>query len=177
MERILFLFLFISFILGGFAFSSVSKFKLTSSDLENGKFIDIKFTCQGENKSPMLKWEGFSEKTESFVLIVDDPDAPFGTFVHWVLYNIPKDVNELKQGIGRDKTLKNGMTQGINDFGRIGYDGPCPPPGRPHRYFFKLYALDSTLNLEPSLRKNEVLEKIKGHVLGKAELMVYYQRR
>ncbi len=177
MERILILFLFISFIIGGFAFSSESKFKLTSSDLENGKFIDVKFTCQGDNISPMLKWEGFSKKTESFVLIVDDPDAPFGTFVHWVLYNIPKYVNELESGIGRDKILKNGITQGINDFGKIGYDGPCPPPGRPHRYFFKLYALDTNLNLEPSLSKKEVLEKIEGHIIGKAELMGYYQRK
>ena len=177
MEKFLTLFLFVSFIIGGVAFSSESKFKITSSDLENGRFIDVKFTCQGENISPMLKWEGFSKETESFVLIVDDPDAPFGTFVHWVLYNIPKSVNKLESEIGRDKTLKGGITQGINDFGRIGYDGPCPPPGKPHRYFFKLYALDSNLNLPPSLRKKDVLEKIEGHILGKAELMVYYQRR
>jgi len=175
-KTLLFVLLFTVFVVG-YSFSSDGKFKLFSSDIENGKTILSKFTCQGENLSPELEWENVPKNAKSFVLIVDDPDAPFGTFVHWVIYNIPVSVNRLERGIERDKILPNGITQGVNDFGRIGYDGPCPPPGKPHRYYFKLYALDENLNLPPSLRKKDVLKKIEGHILAKAEIMGYYQRK
>ncbi len=177
MGKILLLMLSFTLLIVGSTFSSEANFKIFSSDIENGKTILSKFTCQGENISPELEWKNIPQNAKSFVLIVDDPDAPFGTFVHWVVYNIPISVKKLERGIEREKTFSNGVTQGVNDFGRIGYDGPCPPPGRPHRYYFKLYALDENLNLSPSLRKKDLLRKIEGHILAIAEIMGYYQRK
>jgi Raf kinase inhibitor-like YbhB/YbcL family protein len=109
--------------------------------------------------------------TKSFALIVDDPDAPAGTWVHWVLFNLPAGTHELAQGVEKKEQLENGALQGRNDFPKIGWNGPCPPPGKPHRYFFKLYALDTVLDLKAGASKADVERAMKGHVLGQGELM------
>jgi Raf kinase inhibitor-like YbhB/YbcL family protein len=107
---------------------------------------------------------------------MDDPDAPGGTFVHWVLYNLPAQIQKLPEGIPHDKTLPDGSMQGMTDFGRTGYGGPCPPPGKPHRYYFKIYALDSKINLPPGASKKQLEDEIVGHILAKGELMGTYKR-
>ncbi len=141
----------------------------------NGERIPIKYTCDGEDISPPLTWEGQPEGVVSYVLIVEDPDAPMGTFTHWVMYNIPSKLTSLPEGVPKQGKTEVGL-QGINDFRRIGYGGPCPPPGKPHRYFFKLYALDSTLDLPPGARKRDVTKAMEGHVLAQAQLMGIYGR-
>jgi len=150
--------------------------EISSSSFENNGFIPEKFTRQGEDISPQLIWKNIPEGTESFVIICEDPDAPFKTWVHWVIYDIPKDIHELKEGIPKEKILTFGAKQGVNDFGDIGYGGPCPPPGKPHRYFFKIFALNKKLNLPPGLTKEEILETIKDCILEEAELMGKYKR-
>ena len=125
--------------------------ELISNDFKAGEFIPKKFTCEGADVSPQLSWTHVPPKTQSFALIMDDPDAPAGTWVHWVLYNIPGDSLGLQEGTAKEETLANGATHGaswgVDTFSRVGYGGPCPPPGKPHRYFFKVYALDQKLSL------------------------------
>ncbi|MCM8783734.1 MAG: YbhB/YbcL family Raf kinase inhibitor-like protein [Candidatus Omnitrophica bacterium] len=150
--------------------------EITSSSFESNEFIPPKFTCQGENISPHLAWKYFPEETESFVIICDDPDAPFKTWVHWVIYDIPKETNKLDAGIPPKEILDFGAKQGINDFGNIGYGGPCPPPGKPHRYFFKIFALKKRLNLPPGLDKESVLKAMEGNIIEEAELVGKYKR-
>jgi Raf kinase inhibitor-like YbhB/YbcL family protein len=130
----------------------------------------------GEDLSPPLHWGVPPAATRSFVLIVDDPDAPVGTWVHWVIYDIPLDLRGLTEGIPTKDHLPNGAMQGLNDFKRIGYGGPCPPPGKPHRYYFKLYALDAILKLKPRATKAHVSAACKGHVLAEAQLMGRFSR-
>ena len=115
-------------------------------------------------------------KTQSFALIMDDPDAPVGTWVHWVLFDLPSETRELAEGVAKQEQLAGGTRQGRNDFGKIGYGGPCPPPGNPHRYFFKLYALDAKLNLKAGVTKAEVERAMNGHILAHAELIGRYGR-
>ncbi|NOX87639.1 MAG: YbhB/YbcL family Raf kinase inhibitor-like protein [Calditrichaeota bacterium] len=155
---------------------SVKTMKLTSSVFEEGSMIPSKYTCDGADVSPPLAWSDVPDKTKSFALISDDPDAPMGTWVHWVIYNIPDSVRQLPEGVPADEKLKNGAVQGTNDFRRIGYGGPCPPSGV-HRYYFKLYALDTMLNLKPGATKAELLKAMEGHILGKTELMGKYSRK
>jgi len=138
--------------------------------------IPVKYTCDGENISPPIRWSGAPEGTKSFALICDDPDAPMGTFVHWVIFNIPADSTELEEALPGVKKLKSTAIQGKNNFGKIGYLGPCPPKGKPHRYFFKLYALDTKLDLKAGIDKKTLLKTMKGHILAKGELMGYYKR-
>lgn len=145
------------------------------SVFENNGTIPRKYTCDGEDLSPPLSWEGAPEGTVSYVLIVDDPDAPAGVFTHWVLYNIPASVTSLPEGVPKGKETAYG-SQGRNDFGDYGYGGPCPPKGKPHRYFFKLYALNTTLELAPGARKGEVERAMRNHVIGEAQLMGIYGR-
>lgn len=152
------------------------KFKLISEAFDEGEKIPIKYTCDGEDISPPLSWEGFPENTKSFVLIMEDPDAPGGTFTHWIMFNIPKNVTSLKEGIQNIKKIEGIGIQCKNDFGKFGYGGPCPPPGTTHRYVFKLYAIDTMLNLGPEASKHEVLNAIEGHVLAIAELIGIYGR-
>jgi Raf kinase inhibitor-like YbhB/YbcL family protein len=154
----------------------MEKISIYSKSFENGGTIPAKHTCDGDDVSPDLSWEGVPEGTKSLALIADDPDAPAGTWVHWVLYNIPYDKKMLKEGIPKTDTLNDGSLQGTTDFKRPGYGGPCPPPGGPHRYFFKLYALDITLNLSAGATKAQVEEAMEGHILGKGELMGKYGR-
>jgi len=149
---------------------------IKSNAFEDKGAINSKYTCDGENISPELSWSGFPEGTRSFALIADDPDAPCGTWVHWVVYDIPANVTALPEGVPDDEILPNGARQGLNDFKDIGYGGPCPPRGV-HRYFFKLYALDEKLGLKSGLSKKSLLDRIKGHVIAEAEIYGTYARR
>jgi hypothetical protein len=149
---------------------------LSSSAFKPGGEIPKQYTCEGADVSPALQWAGAPAGTKSFALIADDPDAPVGTWVHWVVYDLPGDATALPQGIPTKDTLAGDGKQGVNDFRKVGYGGPCPPPGKPHRYFFKLYALDAPTNLKPRASKAEVLRAIEGHVLAQAELMGMYRR-
>lgn len=151
-------------------------FSIRSSAFDNGAAIPQEYTCQGRNISPQLEWEGLPSGTQSLALVCDDPDAPAGTWVHWVIYNIPATTSNLKQGIPTSPQLAEGMLQGKNDFGNRGWAGPCPPPGRPHRYFFKLYALDKVLTAQPGLTKKQILSLIQPNILVKTEMYGTYQR-
>ena len=152
-------------------------FSLTSGAFKDGTAIPVKHTCDGADVSPPLAWSGPPEGTRSFALIVDDPDAPAGTWVHWVLYNVPAAVSELPENVAKVESLDlDGARQGRNDFRRPGYGGPCPPAGPAHRYFFKLYALDAPLKLKAGAQKNDVEAAMEGHVLGSAQLMGTYGR-
>ena len=149
--------------------------KLTSTDIQEGGIIPVHFTCDGEDISPSLQWSEVPENTNSFALICDDPDAPVGTWVHWVLFNIPGNVRSLDQGVDAVENIGNGAIHGINDFRRLGYGGPCPPNGS-HRYFFRLYALDAMLNIEPGCTKADLMEAMQGQVIDQATLMARYSR-
>ncbi|MFZ0773344.1 MAG: YbhB/YbcL family Raf kinase inhibitor-like protein [Candidatus Sulfotelmatobacter sp.] len=151
-------------------------FEIASTAFSNGGTIPKKFTCDGPDVSPPLRWTRAPAATQGFALIMDDPDAPAGTWVHWVLYNLPANATELAEGAEKQEQMANGAIQGRNDFRRIGYGGPCPPPGMPHRYYFKLYALDTKLTLKAGATKAELERAMKGHVLGEAELMARYGR-
>ncbi len=150
--------------------------ELRSSAFQNGGDIPRKHTCDGTDLSPPLRWENPPAGTKSLALIADDPDAPVGTWVHWVIYDMPTATTELAEGAPVTETLANGAKQGINDFRKVGYGGPCPPPGPAHRYFFKLYALDKETNLKPRSTKQQLLDTIKGHILAEAQLMGRYKR-
>ncbi len=146
-----------------------------SDSFSDGGMIPAKYTCDGANISPQLSWDNAPKGTKSFVLICEDPDAPMGTFTHWVLYDLPADVHELPENLPQDKILPNGAKQGITDFKKVGYGGPCPPNGT-HRYYFKLYALDTLLNLEPALKKEDILKAMNGHILAQGQIMGKYAR-
>ena len=151
-------------------------FTLHSPDFANGANIPRSFTCDGEDRSPALDWSEAPPGTKTFVLIADDPDAPVGTWVHWVIYNIPASARSLPAGVEKKEQLADGSRQGRNDFRKTGYNGPCPPPGKPHRYFFKLYALSAELTLASVASKSDVERAMEGHTLGRAEWMGRYQR-
>lgn len=151
-------------------------FELTSSAFKEGERIPDRHTCEGEDVSPPLHWSVPPASTKSFALIADDPDAPGGPWVHWVIYNLSLDLRGLPEGIPAKDHWLDGALQGLTDFKRVGYGGPCPPPGKPHRYYFKLYALDAILNLKPRASKSQVLEACKGHVLAEAQLMGRFGR-
>ena len=150
--------------------------KVTSSAFEDGGMIPAKYTCDGADISPPLSWEGVPEGTMSIALISDDPDAPVGTWVHWVLFNLPGETRELPENIPAEETLANGAKQGTTDFGTVGYGGPCPPSGT-HRYFFKVYALDTEIALESGADKSKLLKAMEGRILGQSELMGRYKRQ
>ena len=149
--------------------------KITSSAFAEGRMIPKHYTCDAEDVSPDLAWTGVPEGTKSLALICDDPDAPMGTWVHWVLFNLPPGINELCAEIPPEKTLENGARHGKNDFGKFGYGGPCPPSGT-HRYFFKLYSLDTVINLESGITKAQLLEAMEGHILDEGQLIGKYKR-
>lgn len=166
-------------IAGVFLLSGVEEtmaMEIKSSAFKAQEKIPTKYTCDGADVSPPLSWTDVPEKTQSLTLISDDPDAPVGTWVHWVIYDLPPDTRELPEGVAKKDVLENGAKQGITDFKRVGYGGPCPPPGPTHRYFFKLYALDTKLGLPPRATKRDVEKAIKGHVLAQAELVGLYRR-
>ncbi len=148
---------------------------IESSSFQEGGMIPSKYTCDGADVSPALSWSNIPDGTKSIAIISDDPDAPMGTWVHWVLYDLPLDITNLPENTPDEKTLNNGAKQGTNDFGRIGYGGPCPPGGT-HRYYFKIYALDATLELKPGATKSQLLSAMKGRVLSEGQLMGKYKR-
>jgi len=152
---------------------SEKEFILTSEVFLEGEPIPSKYACNGDDISPPLAWSGAPDNTNVFVLIMDDPDAPVGIWVHWVLFNIPGNETVLGVGLPADAELPDGSQQGTNSWGRVGYGGPCPPSGV-HRYFFKLYALDAPLALDESATKEEVLAAMEGHILLETELMGTY---
>ena len=151
-------------------------FELKTSAFQPNAEIPRKYTCDGPDVSPALSWSEPPAGTQSFSLIMDDPDAPVGTWVHWVLYDLPASARELAEDVPKDLELKNGARQGRNDFRKIGYGGPCPPPGSAHRYFFKLYALNAKTNLKSGATKEELLRAMEGHILAQAELIGRYNR-
>ena len=150
--------------------------KITSSAFNEGGMIPSKHTCDGDDISPPLKWESVPEGAKSIALIGDDPDAPMGTWVHWVLYNLPPDKRELAQAFPDDEKLPDGTRQGITDFGKTGYGGPCPPSGT-HRYYFKIYALDTVIQSTSVLNKKTLLKEVQGHILAQGQLMGRYKRQ
>ncbi len=150
--------------------------QLTSTDLVPGAAIPKAFTADGADLSPALAWHGAPEGTRSFALIVDDPDAPVGLWVHWVAFDLPGTVTGLAQGQTRAGHLSGGGRQGRNSWSRLGWNGPSPPPGRPHRYFFKLYALSGVLGLEPGATAQAVTAAMKGKILAETSLMGTYGR-
>ena len=149
---------------------------LSSTAFKEGDKIPVKYSCDGQDISPPLAWSEPPQGTRVFALIIDDPDAPGGVFTHWVLFNLPANIRQLGEGIPAQERLQNGALQGKNDFGRIGYGGPCPPRGPAHRYRFTLYALDKALDTKPGASKKEVLDTIKGHILARGQLTGTYQR-
>jgi hypothetical protein len=157
--------------------TSTSSFELTSTAFEQGETIPTKYTCDGQDISPALSWRDPPEGTQSFALIVDDPDAPIGTWVHWVLFNIPADERSLPEDMPAQDQLSNGSLHGQNSWKRREYGGPCPPSGSTHRYVFKLYALDTSLDKAAGARKKELLKAMEGHVLAEAELTGQYSRQ
>lgn len=148
-------------------------FKLNATAFK-ADIIPNKYTCHGSDVSPALTWTDPPEEAGSLAMIVDDPDAPSGTWVHWVLYDLPADARGLPEDVPKDLSLSNGARQGRNDFGKIGYNGPCPPKGKPHRYFFKLYALDSRTNLRPGSSKRDLERAMRGHILAETELVAKF---
>ncbi|HXT64836.1 MAG TPA: YbhB/YbcL family Raf kinase inhibitor-like protein [Pyrinomonadaceae bacterium] len=152
-----------------------SELKLTSTAFKEGEPIPRGYTCDGANVSPPLEWTGVPKSAKTIAIIADDPDAPSGTWVHWVLYNLSAEGLGLIENTPATETLTGGGVQGKNDFGKIGYGGPCPPSGT-HRYFFKFYALDSGLSLQAGATKAEIEQAMQGHIVGQAQLMGTYHR-
>ena len=155
----------------------VMSLQITSTAFSEGQPIPAKYSCAGSDISPPLQWTNTPANTKSFALIADDPDAPVGTWVHWVLYDLPANATGLPEDVAKTQTISSGAKQGMNTWPRLGYGGPCPPPGKPHRYFFKLYALDTMLNLKPGATKKDVEAAMKGHILAEGQLMGTYQRK
>ena len=149
---------------------------LSSTAFKEGDKIPVKYTCEGQDISPPLEWGEPPQETRAFVLIMDDPDAPMGVFTHWVIFNIPSDSRKLPEAMPTQAQLPSGALQGKSDFGRTGYGGPCPPPGRPHRYQFTLYALDQPLDLKAGISKKQLLGAMQDHILAQGQLTGIYQR-
>src|SRR5712692_10384724 len=149
--------------------------KLTSAAFKEGQPIPRQYTCDGVNVSPPLEWAGVPKTARTVAIICDDPDAPAGTWVHWVLYNLPAENIGLVESLPTTENLKAGGFQGQNDFGKIGYGGPCPPSGT-HRYFFKIYALDSELPLKAGATKADLEKAMEGHIVSQGQLMGTYRR-
>jgi Raf kinase inhibitor-like YbhB/YbcL family protein len=150
--------------------------QLKALAFESGDTIPVRFTCDGDDVSPALAWTAPPDGTVSLALVADDPDAPRGTWVHWVVYDLPATLRELPEGFGAGDRLPAGAHLGRNDFRKVGYGGPCPPPGAPHRYYFRLYALDAMLELRPSATRAQLDRAMSGHILGEAEVMGRYGR-
>ena len=154
---------------------AVMEIKLTSSEFKDGEMIPIKYSGEGDDMSPPLEWSGLPAGTKSIAIVCDDPDAPYGNFVHWVIFNIPPSANSMPEGAPAEETLANGSRQGMTDFGKIGYGGPLPPRGV-HRYFFTIYALDTMLELGSDAGKKDLLKEMEGHILAKGQLLGRYRR-
>lgn len=150
---------------------------VTSSAFNDGQRMPDKYTCVGENVSPDIAWSNTPNKAKTIAMICDDPDAPAGTWVHWVIFNIPADWQKVPEAVSSEEILSNGACQGMNSFGKTGFGGACPPKGHGrHHYFFKVYALDTTLDLGPGATKQDLETAMIGHVLATGELMGTYSR-
>lgn len=150
--------------------------QITSPVFTEGNPIPQKYTCDKEDVSPPLAWSNIPAGAKSLALIVDDPDAPVGVWVHWVVYDIPPTLNGLPEGVAKTPIVAGTGTQGITDFRKPGYGGPCPPKGKAHRYFFQLYALDNLLNLPAGTKRTEVDKTMEGHILATGQLIGTYGR-
>ena len=150
--------------------------EIKTDGFESGAAINSKYTCDAQNVSPLLAWQGAPAGTRSYALVCEDPDAPGKIWSHWVVFNIPASANSLQENFPKLGTLVDGTVQGVNDFGFTGYSGPCPPPNGPHRYYFKLYAFDSKLLLDAGCSRSALLEAMQGHILAGAELFGTYDR-
>ncbi len=148
---------------------------VSSPAFSNGSTIPAQYTCDGADVSPPLRWSGVPSSAKSLVIAMEDPDAPGGLFIHWVLYNVSPNLTELPQGVPPAASTRFGL-QAINDFGRVGYGGPCPPPGKPHRYIIVIYALNSTLGLPPGAPARDVLRAARPYVIAEGELVGLYGR-
>lgn len=164
-------------LIAAIAFTGGKRMKVESPVFQEGDPIPKRYTCDGLDISPPIRWSNFPEGTKSFVLIMDDPDAPIGTFTHWIIYDIPPQVSELDEGIPKVEEISL-VKQGINDFGYVGYGGPCPPKGHGHhRYYFRVYALDiESLGLSPRATRKQVEERMRGHILAEGSVMGRYRR-
>jgi Raf kinase inhibitor-like YbhB/YbcL family protein len=151
--------------------------ELTSNAFDAGETIPVRYTCDGDDISPPLHWRTIPDEAQSLVLICDDPDSSNGPWAHWVLYDIPPELVELPEGVPRGGRLSWGGTQGRNTSGDVGYGGPCPPRGPAHHYYFRLYALDEPLDLPPGATRQQVIDRMQGHILDRTELMGLYARR
>jgi Raf kinase inhibitor-like YbhB/YbcL family protein len=151
-------------------------FTLRSKAFDNGREIPRMYTCDGKNVSPSLEWSGEPQGTQNFALTCDDPDAPGGTFTHWIVYNIPATVHRLPEGVASQGEVSSGIRQGKNDFGKLGYGGPCPPPGSPHHYHFRLYALDAPVTLPSGAARADLENALPSHRLANGEWVGTYQR-
>jgi Raf kinase inhibitor-like YbhB/YbcL family protein len=149
--------------------------KLTSTAFKEGESIPRAYTCDGVSVSPPLEWSGVPKTAKTIAIVADDPDAPGGTWVHWVLYNLPAANIGLVENLAATENLTAGGFQGKNDFGKVGFGGPCPPSGT-HRYFFRIYALDSELPLKAGATKAELIKAMEGHTVGQGQLMGTYRR-
>ncbi len=149
--------------------------KIQSNAFKEGGMIPSKFTCDGANVSPEIKWSSKKEGIKTFVLILHDPDAPNGDYVHWVAYNIPANVHEFMEEITTTKNIPDEVLLGTNSFGRVGYNGPCPPSGT-HNYIFDIYGIDIALHNEAGLERDKIMQKIKGHVIAEGKLTGKYKR-
>ena len=152
----------------------IMELTVLSAAFTMGAAIPQKYCCT--TISPPLAWSQVPPGTKSITVICDDPDAPSGDWVHWVLFNLPPDTQKLEEAVPSKPQLPNGAIQGTTDYGRSGYDGPCPPPGRPHRYFFKVFALNTKLALDSSATKADLLEAMEGHILAQGQLMGKFGR-
>jgi len=150
---------------------------ITSTAFKEGDDIPAQYTCEGANMSPPLSWSGVPLEALSLALLMEDPDAPGGTYTHWMLLNLARDIDGLPEDVPADETLADGSRQLSNSFGNIGYGGPCPPPGNgSHRYFFRIYALDSSISLNKGAKREDFLNTIEGHILDEGQLMGRFER-
>lgn len=150
--------------------------QVRSPAFADGDAIPVRYSCQGEDISPPLSWDGVPPGARSLALICDDPDAPMGAWVHWVAFDIPPELRALEEGVPAAERVEGRARQGMNDFGKVGYGGPCPPAGT-HRYFFRLYALDKKLGFKGGVTKARLLKEMKGHVLAEGTLVGTYRKQ
>jgi hypothetical protein len=166
----------ISFLIIVFTAQAAFALELESEVFEDKGYIPDRYTCDAQNFSPPLGWSNVPENTQSLVLVCDDPDAPFKIWVHWVAFNIPPQTLGFKEDISQKELGELGVIEGVNDFGKAGYQGPCPPAGKAHRYSFKLYALDTILSLQAGVSRKDVVGAMQGHIIAEAKLTGFYQR-
>ncbi len=155
---------------------AMHKINISSNSFKNNERIPAKYTCQGDETSPPLHWDNIPKNTKSIAIICDDPDAPAGTWIHWIIFNIPPKMNELTENFPHESIMDNGIKQGLNSSNFVGYQGPCPPSGE-HRYFFKIYALDIILDIGYNIHKEDLLSVIETHILGYGEMIGLYEKK